>query len=513
MAYSSQLRRNIIWVALLVTLLLVFSLLVGLLQAWKTHIENEQILLVRNASTVSTYVQSTVIDASKLLDIAHIKLEDYLSKGKLTPNRARETLSEIANQFSLYNASDRFGLLLCTDAKGALYAQSGGLTPLPLNLADRYYFRSLKEYPTQRMSIGDLVTTRTTNKSAFHLSMPLHDKDGKFAGVIAQQILEEDLSNDLVAMMDHGQGSVYTFAKNHNVTFVFPYSETNNPRHLPDVNRLLALIDAQKQARGSFVIQGDKINLPGTIYVGYAWSPILGTYTVAIINETQLFKTFIKASQFTIGYGALALIIVAILFAHLYQQTKKLDASRFASSHDALTGLNNRRCLDENFDKLWRESMRNKQPISVLFMDIDHFKQFNDKYGHEAGDSVLKAVASAISRTLKRPLDFTCRWGGEEFVAVLADTAVPGAQIIAERIMEAVHSISLVEANQALDEVTISIGIASLTVNPENQYDDLIGMADQAMMAAKAAGRNCLFVYKPESNITNRKGKGCTTKV
>ena len=493
--HTQQLRRNILRVYLAVSLLMATLVGIGVRQAWNDHIANATALLIRNASAASNLVETTVIAASKVLDISRIRLEAQLRQGTLSPEIASKILSDVANSFTLYTTSDLFGLLFCTDAQGNLYGKSGPSIRDGANVADRYYFQNLKTHPYQHFSLGNLVQTRTTDKKAFHLAMSLQDRQGGFAGVVTQQILEQDLSNALQGVMNHGDERTYTYAPNGEVAFVYPASallDTNAP---PNPELLLKIIDREQQARGSLKISGDQVGLPGNIYTGYAWSPQLAIYTVSTLSESRLLYDFVHQNLSTAIFGILSFLIASALFVWLYNQTKKLEASQFASTHDALTGLNNRRAMDEEFERLWRESMREQQPISVLFMDIDHFKVINDTYGHEIGDEVLKAVAQSIQDNLHRPLDLCCRWGGEEFVAVLPDTPLEGAQSIANQIMKTIRTIDLMVGARHIQGITISIGIASQIVNNENRHDDLVGMADRAMLKAKADGRNRIVVY------------------
>lgn len=487
MPLATPFRRNIVRAFLLVALLLGVSLLSGLYQAWLNHLEGQRSELFRDASTVSNYVQSTLIDASKLLDIAQQRLNADLASEKLTPERAQETLLDTVSAFSLYNTSDRFGLLFCTDKNGTFFAASSGLKNDALHFDDRFYFKDLETHPDKRLAIGNLVHTRTTKKDAFHMAMPLKDKRGNFAGVVIQQILEEDLSKQLEPMMTNSAARVYTYAANDKVGFVFPASELIQSNDQPDARRLLEIIDKNGASSAFIKVKANTIGLPETNYVEFAKSSKFGIYTVALISEREVISEFLTKNIFTVSYSLLAFIIASALFIRLYRQAVRLDNSQFTSNHDSLTGLNNRRCLDENFQNLWRDSMRSQKPISVLFMDIDHFKRVNDQYGHEIGDKVLKAVSVTIGKCLRRPLDLYCRWGGEEFVAVLPETPMAGAQLIAEEILRAVSSIEL-EAPPV--KVTISIGIASMTVNSHNLHDDLIDMADRAMLQAKNEGRN-----------------------
>lgn len=493
---AKQIRRNIIWVYLAVSLLMLASILGGLFQAWKDHLHNAQDLLARNASTVSTQVQTTLIDASKILDIARIRLEQELRKDRLTPDLAQQILSDSAEEFTLYNTTDLLGLLFCTDAKGLRYAGNTIIANEHVDLSDRYYFKDLQKYPYKAFVVGNLVHTRTTDKMALHLAMPLLDAKGRFAGVIAQQVQEDELSSTLQSMMNHGEDRIYTYGANQELSFVFPASELLNPPERPDAKQLINIIEQEKRAHGARRVGADQIGLPYSTYVGYAWSSQFGIYTVALLPEWSIFQDFLLQNLLTFVYSTLNFLIGTGLFFWLYRQARSLEASQFASAHDALTGLANRRAMDEQFERLWRESMREQRPISVLFMDIDHFKRFNDTYGHETGDKILCAVAGAISQSLHRPLDLCCRWGGEEFVAVLPNTPLDAARLIANHIMDRVRTLQLTEGQERIDGITISIGIASLTVNANNLHDDLIGMADRAMLRAKTGGRNRVVVHE-----------------
>lgn len=491
---TQQLRRNILRVYLVISLLMLTLIGIGLRQAWIDHVLNTNALLVRNASVVSSLVQSTVIDASKVLNIARIKLEERLSQGRLSGTAASNILSETSKDFMFYRTSDLFGLLFCTDSDGKLYGQSGTSIRDDVNLSDRYYFQSLKKQPYQQFSIGNLVQTRTTDKKAFHLAMSLQDKQGNFAGIIAQQILEQDLSDALEGIMDHGDDWTYTYSPNSLVAFAYPASALDDTNKQPNSELLLKTIDREPNARGSLKVSGDQIGLNGNFYAGYAWSSQLQIYTVSILPESSLHYDFAKKNLSTAILGLLSFLIATALFIVLYNQSQQIEASYFASTHDSLTGLSNRRVMDEGFERLRRESMRAQQPISVLFMDIDHFKVVNDTYGHEIGDVILKAVAQGIQKNLHRPLDLCCRWGGEEFLAVLPDTPLEGALSTANHIMNTIRSIDLKVDSHHIKGITISIGICSQTVNADNRYDDQVEMADRAMLKAKADGRDRIVV-------------------
>ncbi len=162
------------------------------------------------------------------------------------------------------------------------------------------------------------------------------------------------------------------------------------------------------------------------------------------------------------------------------------------SSQDGLTGLANRRRLDERLADEWRRAIRGREAFSLVMIDIDHFKRFNDTYGHAAGDECLKAVAAALAATLQRPCEFVARYGGEEFMAVLPETPHAGLLLMAERLRAAVEALDIPHATSpTAGHVTVSLGAASLVrVERDANLSTLCQAADQALYEAKAQGRN-----------------------
>jgi diguanylate cyclase (GGDEF)-like protein len=158
---------------------------------------------------------------------------------------------------------------------------------------------------------------------------------------------------------------------------------------------------------------------------------------------------------------------------------------------DGLTGIHNHRCFQELLEKEWRRAQRSGQPLSLIMVDIDFFKNFNDSYGHPAGDTCLTKVALTIKQCVNRPGDLVARYGGEEFVAVLPEVGIEGAALMAERMRKAVEALNFPHRESPIGaHVTISLGVASFVPTRESTHDTLIEAADKALYAAKAAGRN-----------------------
>ena len=199
------------------------------------------------------------------------------------------------------------------------------------------------------------------------------------------------------------------------------------------------------------------------------------------------------------------------------------DELRYLSMIDALTGTGNRRAFDANLQAEWRRSLRNAKPLALLMVDVDHFKAFNDRYGHPAGDTCLKRVAAALQSAMLRPADKVARIGGEEFAVLLPETDGPGAERVANRLLGAVEALAISHGGSLVARhVTVSIGVSSVsresagwnvapaesrfggrqigkaghTTSPlvgdsagDSAAADLLLAADRALYAAKLAGR------------------------
>lgn len=185
-----------------------------------------------------------------------------------------------------------------------------------------------------------------------------------------------------------------------------------------------------------------------------------------------------------------------LMVQHEHQLLDELDRANQQldriSRFDALTELANRRHFDEFLAQVWSRAMQDERSIALLMIDIDHFKAFNDHYGHPAGDACLVQVARALTTHLRVPGDLVARFGGEEFVAVLSDTTLAAALAAAERVRDGVVQLAVPHAaSPTSPHVTVSIGVACLTANHTGATSaQLVGYADEALYQAKAAGRN-----------------------
>jgi diguanylate cyclase (GGDEF)-like protein len=161
------------------------------------------------------------------------------------------------------------------------------------------------------------------------------------------------------------------------------------------------------------------------------------------------------------------------------------------ATEDGLTGLANRRRFDDFLRDEWQRSRRSNSPVSLLLMDVDDFKKYNDSLGHPAGDACLQSVAGTLHRAVRRGTDLAARHGGEEFAVVLSNTDATGARILAESIRAAVEELELPHpASRVGPNVTASIGCATMVADEKNQATELVAAADAALYRSKENGRN-----------------------
>ncbi|MEM9056858.1 MAG: diguanylate cyclase [Pseudomonadota bacterium] len=221
-------------------------------------------------------------------------------------------------------------------------------------------------------------------------------------------------------------------------------------------------------------------------YFLLAWSVLLIGVTVYMAKTFGLLPhNFVTQYGFQIG----SLIEMVLLSLALASRVSELQHD---SVTDALTGLYNRRSFDEKVAEEFARSQRYGQPLSVMLIDADHFKSYNDEHGHSMGDAALKAIADRLRATARRT-DRVCRYGGEEFVIVMPATNRQEAQAHAERQRRAIEELDL-----ATGELTISVGLATQADGLYASVDALLEAADQALYAAKARGRNCLEMLSTE---------------
>jgi diguanylate cyclase (GGDEF)-like protein len=224
---------------------------------------------------------------------------------------------------------------------------------------------------------------------------------------------------------------------------------------------------------------------------------LLISFSYVAGNLSPSFET-----QEVIFAGVMLLLVNAIGGLSCYQLEYAVRRSFLESKvlgqlaeRDGLTGLFNRRSYEKQIERIWRQSRREQTQLAVMLIDIDHFKAFNDYYGHQAGDDALKTVADVISKNAQRPLDYAARFGGEEFALILYDPADQYGSELPEKLREDVRNCKIAHDTSPTDQyLTVSVGVAMVLPDSKRSMAGAIQMADEALYQAKEEGRNKVVI-------------------
>ena len=250
-------------------------------------------------------------------------------------------------------------------------------------------------------------------------------------------------------------------------------------RHLPD----LVLLDVMMPVMDGYRVCSELKSNPLTGNI-----PVIFITTCDGIEDEE--RGFLAGGVDFITKPVSLPIVRARVRTHLTIK-HQADLLRSQAFIDGLTGVANRRHFDEALQTEWRRCCRTLTPLAVIVSDVDHFKLYNDAYGHQAGDLCLKQVALAMKEQLKRPGDFLARYGGEEFVCLLPETKLSGAMALAEALGHAVEGLGLRHETSPGGVVTISLGVAVMVPRAEIEPTSLVEIADHMLYQAKGDGRNC----------------------
>ena len=224
---------------------------------------------------------------------------------------------------------------------------------------------------------------------------------------------------------------------------------------------------------------------------------------LAYLAAGTVFK--LPAREF--GFDMLSIVTANGFCASVAYISEKTSRLRFLEAallrelvaRDGLTGIQNRRMFDHHIQRVWSQAVRDAQRVAVLLVDIDCFKDYNDHYGHQAGDECLRAVAVSLSQCARRPMDFVARYGGEEFAVVLYEATREYVAEVLTRIQRTIAELNIPhEASRVASRLTVSIGAAFVLPGANRTYDGLIQLADEALYSAKEQGRNRLVVLEAE---------------
>jgi diguanylate cyclase (GGDEF)-like protein len=374
-----------------------------------------------------------------------------------------------------------FGAIQVFDAQGNLTIDASSLDPAPENRADEEFFLAHHE----KADVGLFISRPTLHRGAYSivLSRRITGPGGRFLGVVAGSI-RFSYFHDLFGRLRLGPNdTIAVLSRDGTVIMRTPFDLDiigRNFAHRPGIARVLS------EPSGSFTGPGPLDAAP-RLFIWYdATHPLIVLVSKPWTDILSLWRT-----EVTRIAAVMAALIVFVLGTTLFlgreigrrsQAEHKLEE---LATTDALTGLKNRRKFDSEMDVEWRRAIRARTPLALLMIDADHFKSYNDTYGHQAGDQVLVGIAICISDSVRRAGDCPARFGGEEFAVLLPGLSASDALKVAETIRLKVELWS-----DGPTITTVSIGIASMIPVADADSAVLMAAADKALYAAKANGRN-----------------------
>ncbi|MDN5000196.1 diguanylate cyclase [Bradyrhizobium sp. GCM10027634] len=431
--------------------------------------------------TLENLATSIDADISRNIEIYDLSLKAVVNN-MLLPEIA--TVSKPVRQLILFDhatTARHFGAIQVFDADGRLTIDASTLDPQAENRADEEYFRIHRDNP----DVGLYISRPMLFRGAYSivLSRRISDTDGGFLGVVAGSI-RFSYFHELFERLSLDPEDTITVLKRDRTIMM------RRPFDLDIIGKNLGTRPEWKpdnlKAGGSFAGKGP-IDVTPRLYVRSSGSGPL--FVVAGKPLSAVFELWQKEA-YRIGAVVLALILFVlastlVLAREIGRRADAENKLEEMATTDALTGLRNRRKFDSVIDIEWRRAMREKAQIALVMIDADHFKAYNDTFGHQAGDQVLVGIAICISDSVRRAGDCAARYGGEEFAVLLPNTSAADAFKIAELIRAKVQGWS-----DGGTGSTVSCGIASLAPTAGMDWAILVAAADKALYAAKAGGRN-----------------------
>jgi diguanylate cyclase (GGDEF)-like protein len=442
---------------------------------------------VRSANNVVQLIDADVQRNADLYDISLRGMIDAWQTPEvmaISPALRRQVL------FDRSTAAPYKGDLVMLDENGAIVADSTSVNPRPDNFADRPGFEFHRDNPSLALKVDGPFKSRWGFKDwCISFSRRIPAPDGQFVG-IASASMRLSYFNQLFRGLDVGRSGTINLINAEGILLA-RQPEGANAKFIgqdfsqqPNFQRIIKEINGSFSAISDF---DDEKRLFTFSRVGD-----LPLIVVVVQSRDEVYAVWKRNALLVAGATGLLCLGILWLSSLLARQLRlrrraERGLARLAST-DSLTGLANRRRLDEALKQEWARSLRTGQPLSLLMIDVDHFKSFNDRHGHHGGDDALRNVALTLAATTRRPGDLAARYGGEEFMVVLPDTGLEGARVLAEKIRSAIES--LPPFGPDTTSTTVSIGVAVRTSEMAGSLNRLLADADKALYEAKRLGRN-----------------------
>ncbi|WP_170975361.1 sensor domain-containing diguanylate cyclase [Martelella alba] len=390
------------------------------------------------------------------------------------------------------------------DAAGRMIATLQDHLPDVNDFSDRDYFIYHRTHSDRRIHIGKVIRSRLTGELILPLTRRLNHIDGSFAGVLLESVMISRFRNFYTRFTINDDSTLLMLLNNGTVLYRHPYSEKAIGTNIAGSPLFRDNIRQNQSGTVNSTLGHDA---PPMLY-SYAHLkqfPIIITSGISLDQAlsdwrsdavSHAFMTFIFIVIILLIYSLLmrqvrARMRIELELVHAQQTLRKLNASlEKLARYDGLTGLYNRRHFDLALKNEHRRAVENRRPLGLILLDIDFFKQYNDIYGHVAGDDCLKRIGEALRELPLRYRDLVARYGGEEFIVLLPETDRPGAMTVAHRIYDAIIRLNIPHAGSSEGRITPSIGVYVGLPDEGDTPSKAVVYADGALYQAKRQGRN-----------------------
>ena len=383
------------------------------------------------------------------------------------------------------------GVMIVIDEHGDITADIDAVPPRKGNYLDREYFQVHRARAGLGLYVGRPIVSRLTGERMLPVSRRINKPDGTFGGVVLGS-MKLSYFTRLFSQIDLGRDSAINLYLNDGTRIMrHPYDEADIGVNIAGTQTFQGFL---QDAGGSFVHTSARDGVERH----YTYTRVGGVPLILnVALSTHAIEAEWRSKAIVIGGIVLVLcgltIALSLLFGRELRRREAMQAElERLSLTDTLTKLPNRRAFEDAFTRATDNARRSGKPLSLLIVDADHFKRFNDRYGHQIGDEVLQGLARCLSASVHRPHDLVCRIGGEEFAILLPQTDQPGALRIAAKVHAEISALTVDSAGLGMGAVTVSIGLASAvpTGAEPTALPELYRLADGALYEAKAGGRN-----------------------
>jgi diguanylate cyclase (GGDEF)-like protein len=447
--------------------------------------DSVELSAIRSSNNIVQLIESDILRNAELYDQSLQGLIWAVGRKELPeiPGPLRQRLL-----FNEAFVDRKRGDVLWLDKQGNVVGDSTSNVPRQANFGDTGVFKAHQRDANLGLLVGPPFKARLGDLDwCISFSRRISGPDGEFAG-LAAGALRLSYFSELFKRLDIGDDSSINLFNADGQLLARQPSRPQDPpigsnyAERPNFKRILS------EHSGNFTARSGSDGNP-RIYT-FARVAQLPLIVLVVHSADEVFQSWRRtAILVSVATGVLCvgiLWLTLLLGRELRRRQEAEQGLATLAATDSLTGLANRRRLDQVLRQEWARAQRNRKPLAVLMVDVDHFKAFNQRHGHAGGDHALREVAKTIEASIRRPADLAARYGGEEFQVVLPETDLAGARLLAERIRTSVEALAPF-ADDA-HSVTVSIGIG--LSGTQHDLSSVLGAADEALYRAKAKGRN-----------------------